>query len=145
TSQHHLFPHFIGNLVFFTFLDEPVVFESLAQPQPSKENDENEHRNDRDIIRLGQDLQKIMPTTGFFHNLSTRKIDVILKKVFDILAKVNVTRAQEPTGLSIQLADLDSAEEPPFFISDRCEECFRFKYEGCERQIFVNFDPYSRK
>src|SRR5215813_9356210 len=41
--------------------------------------------------------------------------------------------------------ELDSAEEPPFFISDRCEECFRFKYEGCERQIFVNFDPYSRK
>src|SRR5262245_53736629 len=40
---------------------------------------------------------------------------------------------------------VDSAEEPPFFISDRCEECFRFKYEGCERQIFVNFDPYSRK
>ena len=40
---------------------------------------------------------------------------------------------------------IDSAEEPPFFISDRCEECFRFKYEGCERQTFVNFDPYSRK
>jgi len=82
------------------------VLEGLAQPQPCKENDENEHRNDRDIVRLGQDLQKIMPTTGFFHKLSTRKIDVILKKVFDILAKVNVTRAQEPTGLSIQLADL---------------------------------------
>src|SRR5262249_3954853 len=81
---------------FFTFLDEPVVLESLAQPQPSKENDENEHRNDRDIIRLGQDLQKIMPTSGFFHKLSTRKIDVILKKVFDILAKVNVTPRKNP-------------------------------------------------
>src|SRR4030095_7110950 len=40
--------------------------------------------------------------------------------------------------------EFDSAEEPPFFISDR-EECFRFKYEGCERQIFVNFGPNSRK
>ena len=41
--------------------------------------------------------------------------------------------------------NIDSAEKPSFFISDRREECFRFKYEGCERQIFVNFDPNSRK
>jgi hypothetical protein len=39
----------------------------------------------------------------------------------------------------------DSAEKPSFFISDRREECFGFKYEGCERQIFVNFGPNSQK
>jgi hypothetical protein len=43
-----------------------------------------------------------------------------------------------PKGSSLEL---DSAEEPPFFISDRREECFRFKYEGA----IDNFDPNSRK
>src|SRR5262245_633110 len=76
---------------------------------------------------------------AFYHTAQRDRMNRLINSVQDQLDDISTGKGRFTDN------DFDSAEEPPFFISDRCEECFRFKYEGCERQIFVNFDPYSRK
>ncbi len=57
----------MGNLVFFALFNELVVLESFFQAQPCEKDDENKHSDDRYIVGLGYDFEKIMPTAWFFH------------------------------------------------------------------------------
>jgi hypothetical protein len=64
---HHLFPHFVGDLIFSAFFNQLVVFQSFPQAEPGKENHLDQHPNDRNIVGLGYDLEKILQSAHFFH------------------------------------------------------------------------------
>jgi hypothetical protein len=80
--MRHLFPHFVGDFVFSAFFDELIVLQSFLHAQPGEENHQDQHPNDRNIVRLGDDREKILQSAHFFHKkLNTRFLRILRKNI----------------------------------------------------------------
>src|SRR5271156_5892998 len=59
-KRHRLLPHLIDNAFAMPMLDQLIVAPSLLERAIREEHHEDHHRDDRDVIRNGQDLEKLL-------------------------------------------------------------------------------------
>jgi hypothetical protein len=63
-----LFAHLDNYLISFAFFDQFIVAACLLETDVSEEQRQNHHPGDRDVIGLGDDIQKLPQSADMFHS-----------------------------------------------------------------------------
>src|SRR5208283_993373 len=77
-SAPRLLPHLIGDALAMAVLDQLIVAAALLERQIGEKHHQDHHPDDRDVVRHGQDFEKLLKSGDMAHRILDARLGLAM-------------------------------------------------------------------